>query len=85
MPSEVWGPQTVPWMHQFGILGATVVRLTMLPISVEPRANANMTALQPPWVNSLALNPVARFSIGVAAAKAVRASVSKEEVCMSSN
>jgi hypothetical protein len=57
----------------------------MLPISVDPRANANMTALQPPWVNSLAVDPVARFSMGMAAAKAVRASVSKDEVYIVSN
>lgn len=54
---------------------------TMLPISVEPRAKANMTGRQPPWVNSLDVGPVARLR-GVADARAVRATMRSDWVYM---
>lgn len=54
----------------------------MLPISVDPRAKANKTSRHPPSVNSLEFTPVARFFMGVAAAKAVKANVMKVWVYM---
>lgn len=51
--------------------------LTMLPISVEPRAKKKIISRQPPWVNSFSVVPtrskICLVSIGPAAASAARA------------
>jgi len=54
----------------------------MLPISVEPRAQAKRTSLQPPCENSFEVVCVWRFSTGLAVARPARASVMKVLVYM---
>jgi len=56
----------------------------MLPISVEPRAQAKRTSLQPPCENSFEVVCVWRFSTGLAVARPARASVMKVLVYMMS-
>lgn len=58
----------------------------MLPISVEPRAHAKSTSLQPPVENSLEVLPVPpmpprswRDSMGLAAARLARAATRNED------
>jgi hypothetical protein len=43
--------------------------ITIFPISVEPRAQANRMGLHPPWENSFEVVPVWRISMGVASAR----------------
>lgn len=59
-----------------------VIASTMLPISVEPRANANSTSRHPPWENSFDVVRVWRFSIGLVAARPTRASATRVLVYM---
>lgn len=48
---------------------------TMFPASVDPRAKANRTGLQPPWENSFEVVPVWRCSMAAELARPIRIAV----------
>jgi hypothetical protein len=55
---------------------------TMFPISVEPRAKAKRTGLQPPWENSFEVVRVWRCSMAAELARPIRMAVMNALVYM---
>lgn len=75
----------VSWDDQDGLVGFVSVRLTMLPISVEPRAKMKVMARQLPLESSFTVEPTRvpnclRSTVGRAVAVAARAAIAEAAV-----